>query len=140
MRMVFSRRSLLTFDTWMWLFTRLSGLVMILTAVLGLVGALTMGARLHMDLPTLMRWVYFPNSYHVANSDISDVTQGWISAYWQILQVAVIFFGATHGFNGLRVIMEDYVQARIARLVFRGIILVLWAIVLGLGISIAVAG
>jgi len=140
MRMALSRRSLMKFDTWMWLFTRLSGLAMILTAVLGLVGALAMGARLHMDLPSLMRWVYFPNPYHVANSDIPDVAQGWISAYWQILQMAVVFFGATHGFNGLRVVMEDYVHARVARLVLRGVILVLWAWVLAAGISIAVSG
>ena len=57
----------------MWIFTRLSGVGMILLALIGISGALLIGARTQMDLATLMRWTFFPNPNHVVNSEIPDV-------------------------------------------------------------------
>ncbi len=131
-----SARRSFRLDTAMWLFTRVSGLAMIMTALVGLTGALFMGARLQMDLPTLMRWTFFPNPNHVVNSNISDVTLGWISAFWQVLQMLVVFFGATHGFNGLRVVIEDYVRSPAVCKALRIIIAVLWLVVLAFGVAV----
>ena len=50
-----------SFEYLMWIFTRISGLALILLAILGVVGAFIMGARTQIDLPTLMRWTFFPN-------------------------------------------------------------------------------
>src|SRR3990172_5983806 len=91
-------------DYLMWPFTRISGLALALLGLVGLVGALLMGARTQVDLPTLMRWTFFPSPNHVINSEIPDISQGWASAYWQVMQILVIFFGVSHGMNGLRVV------------------------------------
>jgi len=139
MKMTLPRRSRWTLDSLMWLFTRLSGLALLLTAVIAMAGALYLGARLQMDLPTLMRWTFFPNPNHVANSNIPDVAQGWISGFWQVIQALVVVFGGTHGFNGLRVVMEDYVRAPRARAVLRWIIGALWVAVTAAGIGVVIS-
>ena len=84
-----------SFEYVMWIFTRISGLALVLLAVFGVVSALIMGARTQMDLPTLMRWSFFPNPNHVVNSNIPDVAVGWATAYWQIMQMLIIFFAVT---------------------------------------------
>jgi succinate dehydrogenase hydrophobic anchor subunit len=139
MKMTLPRRSRWTLDSLMWLFTRLSGLALVLTAVVAMAGALYLGARLHVDLPTLMRWTFFPNPNHVVNSNIPDVAQGWTSGFWQAIQALVVVFGGTHGFNGLRVVMEDYVRAPRARAVLRWIIGALWVAVTAAGIGIVLS-
>lgn len=96
-------------DYLMWLFTRISGVGIVVLALIGLGAAMYMGARLHMDLPTVLRWTFFPNPNHVVNSNIPDVTLGWANAFWQIMQFLIIVFAFTHAANGLRMIVEDYV-------------------------------
>jgi succinate dehydrogenase hydrophobic anchor subunit len=115
-----------SFEYVMWIFTRISGLAMILLAVFGAAGALIMGARTQMDLPTLMRWSFFPNPNHVVNSNIPDVAVGWATAYWQIMQMLIIFFAVTHGYNGLRVVLEDFIGQSFSKPMLRGMILLLW--------------
>jgi len=41
--------------------------------VIGISAGLLMGARSQMDLGTLMRWTFFPNSSHVLDSEIPDL-------------------------------------------------------------------
>jgi succinate dehydrogenase hydrophobic anchor subunit len=77
-------------------------------------------------LPTLARWTFFPNPNHVVNSNIPDVTQGWANAYWQIMQIVIAFFGISHGFNGLRVVIEDYIGNTIWQPMLRGLIFLVW--------------
>jgi len=96
-------------DYLMWLFTRISGVGIVVLALIGLGAAMYMGARLQMDLPTVLRWTFFPNPNHVVNSNIPDVTLGWANAFWQIMQFLIIVFAFTHAANGLRMIVEDYV-------------------------------
>jgi len=115
-----------SFEYVMWIFTRISGIAMILLALLGLAGALIMGARLQMDLATLMRWTFFPNPNHVVNSNIPDVSIGWATAYWQIIQMVTIFFAASHAYNGLRVVLEDFIGSSLLRPLVRGLIFLLW--------------
>jgi succinate dehydrogenase hydrophobic anchor subunit len=123
----------------MWLFTRLSGLSLFLLALIGLVGAFLLGARQQVDLPTLMRWTFFPNPNHVVNSEIPDVTQGWANAYWQIMMMLILFFGVTHGFNGLRVVVEDYLGRSVSQILLRGIIFILWLFFIVMGIYVILA-
>ena len=115
-----------SFEYVMWIFTRISGLAMILLAVFGVTGALIMGARTQMDLPTLMRWSFFPNPNHVVNSNIPDVAVGWATAYWQIMQMLIIFFAISHAYNGLRVVLEDFIGQSFSKPMLRGLILLLW--------------
>ncbi|NPA31303.1 MAG: hypothetical protein GXO37_04820 [Chloroflexi bacterium] len=120
------------FEYLMWLFIRISGAAMFLLALIGFVGALAMGARTQMDLGTLMRWTFFPNPNHVLNSNIVDIAP-WANAYWQIMQLAIVFFGATHGFNGLRLILEEYIHSWGWHMFLRLVLLILWLITLGAG-------
>ncbi len=128
-----------SFDYLMWLFTRISGLALIVLAIIGLAAAFMMGARTQTDLGTLMRWTFFQNPNHVVNSDIPDVTLGWSNAYWQIMQMLVIFFGGTHGINGVRMIIEDYVGPSWKRIFLRGLLFFVWLFLMVLAVYVILA-
>ena len=112
-------------DYLMWIFTRISGLSLILLAVLAISLGLLMGARTQMDLGTLMRWTFFPNPNHVLDSEIPDIFL-WANGFWQIIQILIVVFAATHGFNGLRVVLEDYTSPGLRQATLRFVILLLW--------------
>jgi len=109
----------------MWVFTRISGISMILLAIIGISAGLIMGARSQMDLGTLMRWTFFPNSSHVLDSNIPNLDI-WANGLWQIMQILIVAFAATHGFNGLRVVVEDHTKPGFWQAVLRFLIFLLW--------------
>jgi len=115
-----------SFEYIMWIFTRISGLTLLALAITSCIVALLMGARTQLNLPALLRWSFFPNPNHVVNSGISDVTQGWSNAFWQIIQMIVVLFAVSHGFNGLRVVLEDFVGKTFLQPMLRGAIFLLW--------------
>jgi succinate dehydrogenase / fumarate reductase membrane anchor subunit len=115
-----------TFEYGMWLFTRLSGLLMIILATVNLAMAFIMKGRTLLDLPATLRWMFFPNPNHVVNSNIPDVTVGWSNAFWQVFSTIIIFLAAAHGLNGLRMVIEDYLDRRLVVYALRGLMLVLW--------------
>jgi len=123
-------------DYVMWLFMRISGLALVLLGILGVIGAAVMGARTQVDLPTLMRWAFFPNPNHVINSDIPEVGI-WATAYWQVMQILVVFFGVTHGINGLRNVLEDYVENSFFQILLRGLIFLIWLAILIVAVYLA---
>ena len=114
-----------TLEYLMWIFTRLSGLSLILLVVIGISAGLLMGARSQMDMGTLMRWGFFPNSNHVLDSEIPDLYL-WANGFWQIIQILAVCLAATHGFNGLRVVIEDYTSPGFWQVSLRFLILLLW--------------
>lgn len=116
----------MSFEYIMWMFTRISGLALFFLGGVGLVIAFVMGGRELLDMPTLVRWTFFPNPNHVVNSNIPDVSQGWANAYWQTMQIVIAFFGISHGFNGLRVVIEDYIGNTIWQPMLRGLIFLVW--------------
>lgn len=118
------------FEYLMWIFMRISGAVLILLAALGLAGALWMGARTQMDIGALARWTFFPNPNHVVNTDIPDVAVGWASGWWQVMQMLLVFFGITHGVNGLRNVLEDYLNPSWLRVFLRGMLFLIWLFML----------
>jgi succinate dehydrogenase hydrophobic anchor subunit len=109
----------------MWVFTRISGISMILLAIIGISAGLIMGARIQMDLGTLMRWTFFPISSHVLDSNIPNLDI-WANGLWQIMQILIVAFAATHGFNGLRVVVEDYTKPGFWQAALRFLIFLLW--------------
>ena len=120
-----SIRSAGAFEYGMWLFTRISGLELIILGALSLAAAFLLGGRTQMDMPTMFRWMFFPNPNHVVNTDIPDISLGWSNAFWQIYSMLVIFFAAIHGFNGLRMILEDYIANAFIVALMRIIVMVL---------------
>lgn len=128
-----------SFEYLMWIFTRISGLALILLAIIGITGAFLMQARTQMDLATLMRWTFFPNPNHVVNSNIPDVAIGWATAYWQIMEMMIVFFGATHGINGLRVVIEDYTSASWFKILLRGLLFLFWIFLMIVAVYVILA-
>lgn len=123
-------------DYVMWVFMRISGLALVLLGGIGVIGAALMGARNQVDLPTLLRWTFFPNPNHVINSDIPDVDI-WATAYWQVVQILVVFFGVTHGINGLRNVLEDYVENSFFQIVLRGLLFLVWLAIMIVAVYLA---
>ncbi|MFA9405129.1 MAG: succinate dehydrogenase, hydrophobic membrane anchor protein [Anaerolineales bacterium] len=120
-----SIRSAGVFEYGMWLFTRISGLALIILGAISLAAAFLLGGRTQMDMPTMFRWMFFPNPNHVVNSNIPDVSLGWSNAFWQIYSMLVIFFAAVHGLNGLRMVLEDYIENAFIVALMRIIVMVL---------------
>jgi succinate dehydrogenase hydrophobic anchor subunit len=121
----------MSFDFVMWLFMRVSGAALLILGAIGMAGALYMGARTQMDLVTLMRWTFFPNPNHVVNSNIPDINMGWVNFYWRMMQTLIVFFGATHGFNGLRAVAEDHLNST-GRMILRWVVGIIWLAVLAI--------
>lgn len=119
----------LTFEYLMWLFIRISGLGLYVLSIIGVTAALVMGARTQLDMGTLIRWTFFPNSGHVANAGV-DLELGWVSLLWQTLQGVAVVFGVTHGLNGLRNVLEDFISRPSTRLIVRIVLFLLWALFL----------
>ncbi len=120
-----SIRSAGAFEYGMWLFTRISGLALIILGAISLAAAFLLGGRTQIDMPTMFRWMFFPNPNHVVNSNIPDVSLGWSNAFWQIYSMLVIFFAAIHGLNGLRMVLEDYIENAFIVALMRVIVMVL---------------
>jgi len=120
-----SIRSAGVFEYGMWLFTRISGLALIILGAISLAAAFLLGGRTQIDMPTMFRWMFFPNPNHVVNSNIPDVSLGWSNAFWQIYSMLVIFFAAVHGLNGLRMVLEDYIENAFIVALMRIIVMVL---------------
>ena len=54
---------------------------------------------------------------------------GWANAFWQIMQMLVVFFGVTHGINGVRMVIEDYIgSTMVLRPFLRGVIFICLAV------------
>lgn len=128
-----------SFEYLMWMFTRISGLTLFFLSSIGFVTAMVLGARQQMDMQTLVRWTFFANPNHVVNSEIADVTLGWSNAYWQIIQMLAVMFGVSHGFNGLRVIVEDYIGHTFFQPMTRGGIILVWMFTLILSFYVILA-
>ncbi len=128
-----------SFENLMWYFTRISGIAIILLAIFGFFAAFFMDARTVLSVNEWFRWSFFPNPNHVVNTDIPDVTQGWANAYWQIMQMLIVFFGATHGINGLRMIIEDFIGPSWGRLLLRSLLFAFWIFLLIMAVYVILA-
>jgi succinate dehydrogenase / fumarate reductase membrane anchor subunit len=106
----------------MWLFTRLSGVFMLFLGAFGILYANLVGGRTMMDMSTQYRWGFFPIFWHVQNSDIPDVFPNWSNSFWQVYGLLLVLLAATHGFNGLRVVVEDYVHRPYLLLFAKGLV------------------
>ena len=123
-------------EYYLWLFTRLSGVFMLFLGAFGIAYANLAGGRTMLDMAAQYRWAFFPTYWHVQNSDIPDVFPNWSNSFWQIYALMVIFVATIHGFNGLRVIVEDYVHRPILLLFAKGLVFVLFLFTLAAAVVI----
>jgi succinate dehydrogenase hydrophobic anchor subunit len=110
----------------LWLFTRLSGLALIIFAAISMAAAFLLGGRSLLDLPAMVRWMFFPNPNHVVNSNIPDVTLGWSNAFWQVFSIIMILLAGAHGVNGVRMVIEDYLTSPLAVAIVRASLFLTW--------------
>lgn len=97
------------FELYMWFFTRVTGVLFLLLGAFNLTYANLFGGRGHLDAGAQMRWAFFPISFHVSSTSV-EVVPNFSNPFWQVYMFLFLVFGATHGYNGLRVILEDYVR------------------------------
>jgi succinate dehydrogenase hydrophobic anchor subunit len=119
-----SQRGITSFETFMWLFTRLSALAMYVLVIFALVGALVMGARNHMNFADVMRWAFTPNITHVENTDIPNLDP-WAAPLWRLTASALLLLAVAHGVHGLVVIADDYIVGARSRQIVRIISIVM---------------
>ena len=128
-----AKRGLMSFETIMWVFTRLSALGMYALILLGLIGALIMGARNHMNFADVMRWAFMPNITHVENTALPDTTP-WSSPFWKLTASALLILAVGHGVHGLVVIADDYIATSKGRQIIRILSGVLILSMIGMGL------
>jgi succinate dehydrogenase / fumarate reductase membrane anchor subunit len=87
------------FELYAWYFMRISGLILLVIAVFHL--------------------LYMHVSVGVENIDFEDVAARWESPYWRIFEVFLLSFGLSHGINGIRQVLDDYIHSRGWRVVAR---------------------
>ncbi len=117
-RLSLKERGLTNFEAVMWVFTRLSALAMYGLILVGLIGALIMGARNDMSFADMMRWAFMPSEYHVQSTKVADLTP-WATPFWKLTASALLLIAAAHGVHGLVVIVDDYVASKIGRNITR---------------------
>jgi len=117
------------FETAMWFFTRVTGILFLFMGALNLVYANLTGGYGNMDVGAQMRWAFFPISFHVESSAV-EVTPNFSNPFWQAYSFLLVAFAATHGFNGLRVIFTDYIRRPLLLAWVKAILLLLWLFVL----------
>ena len=79
------------FELWMWLFMRISGIVLLVLAV---------GHTLIMHLP----------ADGVERVDYNFVADRWASPFWRSWDWMMLTLALVHGINGLRNVTLDYVR------------------------------
>ena len=108
----------LTFEMFMWLFTRLSALGMYALILFAIMGALVMGARNNMNLADVLRWGFMPVNTHVQGTNVQDLAP-WSSPFWRLTGSALLLLAVAHGVHGLVVIADDYIVSARGRQIVR---------------------
>ncbi len=101
------------FEAYAWLFMRLSGVVLLGLAVFHLM------------------WMHF--AIGVDNIDFQKVAERWANPLWRIYDLALLVFALSHGVNGLRTVLEDYVRTPRRLLAVKGTVYVVAFLLLSMG-------
>jgi len=125
----------LNFEMLMWIFTRLSALGMYALILIGVIGALVMGARTQMNMADVIRWGFMPNGSHVQNTNVQDLAP-WVSPFWKLSGSALVLLAVSHGVHGLVVIADDYIVSPMGRQIVRLISIVTMVAMSGIALYI----
>jgi succinate dehydrogenase hydrophobic anchor subunit len=125
----------MNFETFMWLFTRLSALAMYLFMLIAIIGALVMGARTQMNLADVLRWVFTPNYTHVQSTNVPDLDP-WATLFWKGIAILMVLVAGAHGLHGVLSVLDDYFAQPRVRLFFRILIAIILPILWGIGIYV----
>lgn len=119
------------FETFMWFFTRVSGILFLLMGAFNIMVANLMGGAGTFDVGAQMRWAFFPISFHITSSDADVAT--FQNPFWEIWSFLLFIVAATHGYNGLRVILSDYVHSALLMQWLKALLFAIWLFLIGAG-------
>jgi len=102
-----------SFETWSWLFMRVSGLILLFLALT------------HFAITHIVN--------DVTETDIGFVADRWDNPLWRVFDWALLALALLHGLNGLRWIVDDYVRSPGARTAVKAALYSVSAALFGLG-------
>ena len=117
------------FETVMWFFTRVTGILFLLMGAFNLIYANLSGGAATLGVGAQMRWAFFPISFHITSSS-ADVAN-FQNPFWQIWSFLLFILAATHGYNGMRVILGDYVRGRLLLAWLKALLFAIWLFLIG---------
>ncbi len=123
------RRTRGSFELTMWFLTRVSGILMLLLGAYSIIYANLNGGRSLLDAGAQMRWAFLPISFHVSSTKV-ELTPSFLNPFWQFYGLLLFTFAATHGANGMRVILKDYVRNRLLLAWLNAALFVVWLSIL----------
>ncbi|HEY8469063.1 MAG TPA: succinate dehydrogenase hydrophobic membrane anchor subunit [Longimicrobiales bacterium] len=106
------------FELYSWFFMRISGVILLGLAVFHL---FWMHAVIGVD-----------------QIDFDVVAQRWTNPLWRLYDLFLLAFALTHGMNGLRIIVDDYVHKAGWLTAVKAVLFVIFAAFLGMGAYIIV--
>ncbi len=80
-------------ERWSWIFMRVSGVVLMVLIFTHLIGNLVVGDGIN-------------------RIDFAFVAGKWASPIWQIWAALMLWLGMIHGFNGMRLLINDYAHSK----------------------------
>ncbi len=125
----------MSFETFMWLFTRLTALAMYGFILTGIVGALLMGAQNDMSFVEVLRWALMPNVGHVEYTNVPDLAP-WATLFWKVVACGFFLTAISHGIHGVIVILDDYFSEPAQRNWIRILNIIVFLIIAPLGIYV----
>jgi succinate dehydrogenase hydrophobic anchor subunit len=125
----------LTFEMFMWLFTRLSALAIYGLILIAVIGALIMGARNQMNFADVLRWGFMPNSSHVQSIPLENA-DAWATPFWRVTASLLLLVAVAHGVHGVVVIADDYIVSARGRNIVRLLSIVIMISMMLMGLYI----
>jgi succinate dehydrogenase / fumarate reductase, membrane anchor subunit len=108
-----------SFERTAWLFTRISAVVLLGMA--------------------LFHLVYMHIAMGVDSISFQLIAYRWQFLGWRLFDLGLLVFGWLHGANGMRVVIDDYVHSRAARIVAYSLLVAVTATVIVLGTFVVLA-
>jgi len=112
-----------------WFLTRVTGILLLLTAAFNLVYANLVGGPSNLYAAAQMRWAFFPIQFHVQSTSV-EVAPNFSNPFLQVFSFLIIAFAATHGINGVRVVLEDYIRRPLLMAWIRAVLVAVWISIL----------
>jgi succinate dehydrogenase hydrophobic anchor subunit len=97
------------FETTMWLFTRITVIIMYALILAGLIGGLIVSAQTGANFGDVLYWAFFPN---VAANPLGQV---WMTILAKLMVIAFVLTACGHGVHGVLEILDDYFTSHQAR-------------------------
>ncbi len=107
------------FELWSWLFMRISGIALLLLVLIHL-------AIMHVFQP-------------IENVTFGFVAGRWTFPFWRWFDLGLLWLALLHGMNGARVVSDDYIHGRWARLTIMTVLYVVTFVFLLVGTQIVLS-